>query len=75
MYNCNECANKGTFICNNCSSITKPSGEETRPTQFVKLTPIGDVDKLVVNISAYVDRRKPIPLGMVLQYNDLTSEE
>ena len=75
MYNCKECANRGTPLCNECSSITKPSGEETRPTRFVKLIPIGKVDKLIINIAAYIDRKKPIPLGMVLEYNKLTSED
>lgn len=75
MYNCKECANKGTFLCRECSTITKPSGKETTPTHFVKLTPIGKIDKLVINITAHVERKKPIPLGMVIEYNELTSEE
>ena len=75
MYNCKECANKGTPLCNECSSITKPSGEETRPTHFVKLISLDKVDKLIVNINAYIERKKPIPTAMVLAYNDLTSED
>ena len=75
MYNCKECANAGTLICNNCNSITKPSGDETRPTEFVHLVPLSAKEKSESNIRAYIDRSKPIPLSLIFQYNELHEEE
>jgi hypothetical protein len=75
MYNCKECANRATLVCDKCTSITKPSGAETRPTEFVKLIPLDQKEKLKVNILAYLERGKPIPVAMVFEYNDISSEE
>ena len=75
MYNCKECANAGTIICNSCKSITKPSGEETRPTEYVRFNPLTEKEKSVANILAYFERRKPIPIALVMQYNELHEEE
>ena len=75
MYNCNECANADTIICDKCTSITKPSGEETRPTEYVHLVPLDKKERLTVSIQAYLERGKPLPVKMVLEYNDLSSEE
>ena len=75
IYDCKECANQATLICNVCSTITKPSGTETRPTQFVKLKPFSKAEKNAVTLKAYLDKGKPLPLAIVLEYNELTSEE
>jgi hypothetical protein len=75
MYNCTECANKGTPLCNECSSITKPSGEETRPTEFLHVIPLSEKEKTESNIRAYLERSKPIPITLVMKYNELHEEE
>ena len=75
MYNCKECANAGTLICKKCTSITKPSGDVTRPTEFIHVVPLSEKEKTESNIRAYLERSKPIPLKLVMKYNELHEEE
>jgi hypothetical protein len=75
IYDCNECANKATPLCNECNSITSPSGRMTRPTNYCHLIPLDRESRLHNNISAYLKAGKPIPLAMVIEYNEITEED
>jgi hypothetical protein len=47
----------------------------TRPTEYCHLIPFDRESRLYNNISAYLKAGKPIPLAMVIEYNEITEED
>lgn len=66
-YRCEECANAGTPICDVCRVIEKPSGDETRPTMFVRLSKVPYLPMAI--IKSCVEQGIPIPVAAVIKYN------
>ena len=81
-YNCIECVNKATPLCNMCRVIKSPSGRESKPTYYVALTTIQlgeNVEHVTTQdektegmawiIAQHLNIRVPIPTSIVLNYN------
>lgn len=71
IYNCSDCVNQNSPLCELCYKIDSPSGNSTKPTYFVSATEIvvpahkNIKAKIVDNIS----RNNPIPINWVMEYN------
>lgn len=87
QYDCKECANAATPICERCVYITRPDGSVTKPTWFIKTQPaelienmteeekqeagVAEDTDLAVRIMACIVSETAIPLRYVMRYNAL----
>lgn len=87
QYDCKECANMATPICERCVYITRPDGSTTKPTWFIRMRPaeliedmseeekceagITEDEDLAVRMMACLISEATIPLRYVMQYNAL----
>ena len=81
-YECRLCANRGTPLCELCTVITHPDGSKTRPKHFVRHTQIpleavkstDRAEWLAQYVEAHLQSRTPIPLEIVMKYNEIFQE-
>ena len=77
-YNCADCANRRTPLCNLCRHIKKPSGSVSKPTMYVGMRLEINADRsiraknLATLIEGYIRSGMTIPTAVVLEYNKLT---
>ena len=74
-FECKDCTNRNTTICDQCTFITNPSGNVQRPSNFTRLSKIKPEDVLAAQISMFLEHKLPIPVSVVIEYNELTQEE
>ena len=90
-YDCRTCINRASPLCELCTRITKPSGEETKPKYYIAQSDIVSVggrtrycehptsdpetEKLAKYLVHLLCLRVPIPTSVVLQYNRKTEKE
>ena len=82
-YDCSECLNRKTPLCEICTSIYHTDGTISKPKYFVKHTEISldcvnsadHSEWLAQYIEAHVHSRTPVPLSIVMKYNLLTEEK
>ena len=74
-FECKDCANRNTPICDQCTFITNPSGNVQRPSCFCRLSQIKPSDVLATQIGMFMEHRLPIPVSIVIDYNKLTEED
>ena len=84
-YNCDQCANKNSLLCELCSQVISPNNKEHKPRFYVALSdvksPNAEVDiphikgqelkKKAIAIERYLLDGIPIPLQLVMEYNEL----
>ncbi len=76
---CDTCLNRATMVCELCRKIVSPSGKETKPTHYMgdgatltnKLSEV-DVGAILL---VRVQLRQPLPLSLVLRYNENATRE
>jgi hypothetical protein len=77
-YSCTECANRRTPVCKVCHTIETPSGTPKRPTYFVPyqmLPPKTAAGSYADIIMRYVIEGIPVPMVLVMKYNQFASEK
>ena len=84
-YNCEQCANKNSILCEICSQVVSPNIKEHKPRFYVALSdvksPNAEVDmpnikgrelkKKAIEIERYLLDGNPIPIQVVMEYNEL----
>ena len=88
QYDCRTCANKWSPLCKLCSRVVSPSGKERPPKYYVDVravTVIGqrnsaektndETEALVLELVRSIFARKPLPLAIVMQYNETVSNK
>ena len=78
-YDCSECVNRGSPLCTLCSVVKHPDGTRAKPSYFVAHTkiPLDQVKSadraewLTQYVTAHVVSRTPIPLSIVMKYNEI----
>ncbi len=77
-YNCADCANRKTSLCELCRHIKKPSGSETRPTMYVGMRTdtntkrTVEAGRLASLIEGYIRLGLSVPVAVVIEYNKLS---
>lgn len=77
-YSCAKCANKNTIICDCCVRVEAPSGKESKPTLFVRYKDLPKqsyAESYGGIIRRYIDAGIPIPLILVVKYNQYTADK
>lgn len=76
-YDCVDCINLSSSICEYCSVTKMPSGVEMRPRYFVRISSIGRVidGGIPQYIQGCVERGKTIPLSVIEKYNRTVEEK
>ena len=79
MFECNNCANRHSPLCELCTQVTAPDGTEHKPKYFITLTefmPSGQFRRLEGRaetcaelLELYVRSGWPLPVGIVMEYN------
>lgn len=69
QYECKDCANQATALCEKCLFVTKPSGDTDKPTGFVQLKNIPLCATRKEYIAKCLEENAPIPIKVVLGYN------
>lgn len=71
MYNCQDCINLGSQLCDYCTVAEVPSGREQRPRYFVRATEIGACAEGPIPefIKDCIARGKSISSAVVMRYN------
>ena len=79
MFECNNCANRRSPLCELCTQVTAPDGTESKPKYFITLTefmPCGQYRRLERRaetcaqlLELYVRSGWPLPVGIVMEYN------
>lgn len=72
-YDCIDCINQKSPICEHCSVSKMPSGKEMRPRYFVRISQIGRVAEggIPRYINGCVENGKTISVGVVDKYNKI----
>lgn len=79
MFECSNCANRHSPLCELCTQVTAPDGTESKPKYFITLTefmPSGQYRRLEGRaetcaqlLELYVRSGWPLPVGIVMEYN------
>ena len=79
MFECSNCANRHSPLCELCTQVTAPDGTESKPKYFITLTefwPCGQYRRLEGRaetcaqlLELYVRSGWPLPVGIVVEYN------
>ena len=76
-YDCLECINQHSPICEYCSVTHVPSGKEMRPRYFVRISSIGRVAEggMPQYIKGCVENGKTISTAVIDKYNRIIEEQ
>ncbi len=82
MFECNNCANRRSPLCELCTQVTSPDGTKHKPKYYVEFT--GDSGKYDVDgrpitnprgeecakkLERYLREGSPLPVALVMEYN------
>ena len=80
-----ERANKMSPLCNLCTQSETPSGKKLKPKHYVKLKRVdrlpcdkiaeADEDMLRASINLFLSTKAPIPMALVMAYNERTMRD
>ena len=83
-YECKRCANRGSPLCELCSSITSPGGRERKPKYYVEFTGVtprfknNELSKRGIEcrrmLEEYIYLGEPLPVALVVEYNKLVED-
>lgn len=79
IYDCACCLNAGTPLCELCTQIESPTGEENKPTQYQTATGGGKLSKELAALSNRIALRlytgNPVQLSWIIRYNKLVTND
>ena len=85
MFECKECANRGSVLCELCTTITHPDGEESKPNYYIEFNSVvpfdakrdlqGRGENIAVALEIYLRAGWALPVSMVMEYNRRVEEK
>lgn len=84
-YDCRECINRASPICEDCRQITAPGGKEQKPTKYIRQSDASRLicreftpckpDRMAALLMMHIQRNEPLPTALVMIYNDIAKKE
>lgn len=84
MFECKNCANRGSPLCELCTQVTSPDGTEHKPKYYVYFNSVipfsakrqmeGRGEHIAKALEMYLRAGWPLPVSLVMEYNRHTEK-